>query len=112
MTWSGLDSLPWFWKPFEHAWFAIPIAVIGPGILAFLLGFMVFRSRVKGVYFSIITQALALSSAPSSSASSPIPAAPTASPTTRRSSASYLIAAGDAAPALLGHGHRAAWSRT
>jgi len=60
MTWSGLHSLPWFWKPFEHAWFAIPIAVIGPGILAFLIGFMVFRSRVKGVYFSIITQALAL----------------------------------------------------
>ena len=60
MTWSGLHELPWFWKPFEHAWFALPIAVIGPGILAFLLGFMVFRSRVTGVYFSIITQALAL----------------------------------------------------
>ena len=60
MTWSGLHELPWFWKPFENAWFAIPIAVILPGILAFLLGFMVFRSRVKGVYFSIITQALAL----------------------------------------------------
>ena len=60
MTWSGLHELPWFWKPFEHAWFAMPIAVIGPGILAFLLGYLVFRSRVKGVYFSIITQALAL----------------------------------------------------
>jgi urea transport system permease protein len=60
MTWSGLDSLPWFWQPFENWWFAIPIAVIGPGILAFLLGYMVFRSRVKGVYFSILTQALAL----------------------------------------------------
>jgi len=60
MTWSGLDSLPWFWQPFEHWWFAIPIAVIGPGILAFFLGYMVFRSRVKGVYFSILTQALAL----------------------------------------------------
>jgi len=60
MTWSGLDSLPWFWQPFGHWWFAIPIAVIGPGILAFFLGYMVFRSRVKGVYFSILTQALAL----------------------------------------------------
>jgi urea transport system permease protein len=60
MTWSGLDSLPWFWQPFEHWWFAIPVAVIGPGILAFFLGYMVFRSRVKGVYFSILTQALAL----------------------------------------------------
>jgi urea transport system permease protein len=60
MTWSGVDTLPWFWQPFEHWWFAIPIAVIGPGILAFFLGYMVFRSRVKGVYFSILTQALAL----------------------------------------------------
>jgi urea transport system permease protein len=60
MVWSGLESMPFFWKPFEHAWFALPIAVIGPGIVAFFLGYMVFRSRVKGVYFSIITQALAL----------------------------------------------------
>ena len=60
MVWSGLESLPWFWKPFENAWVAIPLAVIGPGLLAFVLGYMVFRSRVKGVYFAIITQALAL----------------------------------------------------
>lgn len=60
MVWSGLESMPFFWRPFEHAWFALPIAVIGPGIIAFFLGYMVFRSRVKGVYFSIITQALAL----------------------------------------------------
>jgi urea transport system permease protein len=60
MTWSGLHELPWFWKPFESGYLAIVVAVIAPGILAFLLGFMVFRSRVKGVYFSIITQALAL----------------------------------------------------
>jgi urea transport system permease protein len=61
MNWSGLSALPWFWKPFENAWFALPVAVIGPGVLAFVLGYMVFRSRVKGVYFSILTQALALS---------------------------------------------------
>jgi urea transport system permease protein len=60
MTWSGLHELPWFWKPFDSGYLAIVVAVIAPGILAFLLGFMVFRSRVKGVYFSIITQALAL----------------------------------------------------
>jgi urea transport system permease protein len=60
MVWSGLHSLPWFWEPFRNAWFAIPMALIGPGILAFALGYMVFRSRVKGVYFAIITQALAL----------------------------------------------------
>ena len=60
MVWSGLDSMPWFWEPFQYAWFAIPLALIGPGLLAFALGYMVFRSRVKGVYFAIITQALAL----------------------------------------------------
>ncbi|QFG03821.1 urea ABC transporter permease subunit UrtC [Tepidiforma bonchosmolovskayae] len=60
MNWSGLIAVPWFWKPFEHPWFALPAAVIGPGILAFLVGYLVFRSRVKGAYFSIITQALAL----------------------------------------------------
>jgi urea transport system permease protein len=60
MVWSGLHELPWFWEPFNHAWFAIPLALIGPGVLAFFLGYMVFRSRVKGVYFAIITQALAL----------------------------------------------------
>jgi len=60
MVWSGLESMPSFWKPFENAWVALPVAVIGPGIVAFFLGYIVFRSRVKGVYFSIITQALAL----------------------------------------------------
>lgn len=61
MVWSGLESLPWFWEPFRYAWFALPMAVLGPGLLAFALGYVVFRSRVKGVYFAIITQALALS---------------------------------------------------
>ncbi len=60
MNWSGLTALPWFWKPFAHPWFALPAAVIGPGLLAFMVGYLVFRSRVKGAYFSIITQALAL----------------------------------------------------
>lgn len=60
MGWSGVHSLPWFWEPFRYAWFAIPMAVIGPGIVAFLFGYILFRSRVTGVYFSIVTQALAL----------------------------------------------------
>lgn len=60
MNWSGLESLPWFWEPFRYAWFALPMVLIGPGILAFILGYLVFRSRVKGAYFSIVTQALAL----------------------------------------------------
>lgn len=60
MNWSGLESLPWFWEPFRYAWFAIPAAVFVPGALAYLLGILVFRSRVKGAYFAIVTQALAL----------------------------------------------------
>jgi urea transport system permease protein len=60
MNWSGLEELPWFWQPFQYAWFALPMVIIGPGILAFGLGYLVFRSRVKGAYFAIVTQALAL----------------------------------------------------
>jgi urea transport system permease protein len=60
MYWSGLKSLPWWWEPFRYPWFALPMVLIGPGVLAFLLGLLVFRSRVKGAYFAIVTQALAL----------------------------------------------------
>lgn len=60
MFWSGVNDLPWFWEPFRYAWFALPMALIGPGLLAFSVGLLVFRSRVKGAYFAIVTQALAM----------------------------------------------------
>ncbi|MBQ12292.1 MAG: urea ABC transporter permease subunit UrtC [Planctomyces sp.] len=60
MFWSGLKELPIFWAPFQYAWFAIPMVVILPGLLAGALGFLVFRSRITGVYFALISQALAL----------------------------------------------------
>ncbi len=60
MMWSGLTDLPWFWGPFRHVWFALPMAVIVPMLFAVVIGFSTFRARVKGVYFSILTQALAL----------------------------------------------------
>jgi len=60
MGWSGLKELPWFWAPFHSALFAIAMAVVLPMLLAGAIGYMVFRSRITGVYFSIITQALAL----------------------------------------------------
>lgn len=60
MNWSGLTAVPWFWKPFQHAWFALPAALVGPALVAFVIGYLVFRSRVKGAYFAIVTQALAL----------------------------------------------------
>lgn len=59
MTYGGTESLPGFWKPFEHSWFAIGAVVLVPVIVATLLGLLVFRSRVKGPYFAILTQALA-----------------------------------------------------
>jgi urea transport system permease protein len=60
MFWSGLKELPTFWAPFQNAWFAIPMVVILPSLLAGALGFLVFRSRITGVYFALISQALAL----------------------------------------------------
>jgi len=60
MFWSGLKELPVFWSPFEHASIAILMVFIVPGVLAGVLGYLVFRSRITGVYFALITQALAL----------------------------------------------------
>lgn len=60
MFWSGLKELPIFWEPFRHAWFALPMTFIVPAVLAGGLGYLVFRSRITGVYFALITQALSL----------------------------------------------------
>ena len=60
MVWNQVKELPIFWKPF----FSFPAAVIGsmlvPMLFASVFGYFAFRSRIKGVYFAIITQALAL----------------------------------------------------
>lgn len=55
---GGLTELPFFWKPFHSLALALILVVVVPGVLAGVLGFFIFRSRIKGVYFSIITQAL------------------------------------------------------
>jgi len=60
MAWSGLRALPWWWEPFRQPWVALPAAVLLPMGLAGLLGYLAFRSRVREVYFALITQALAL----------------------------------------------------
>ncbi len=54
----GVTELPALWQPFHSPVFAIGAAILVPMVVASILGFMVFRSRVQGVYFSIITQAL------------------------------------------------------
>jgi urea transport system permease protein len=58
MVFLGYKELPWFWHGFDSFWFAAPMIVIVPSILALALGWFAFRSRVTGVYLSIITQAM------------------------------------------------------
>ena len=53
----GVTSLPWFWQPFYSFGFATLAVVIIPSLLAAILGYLVFRNRIRGVYFSILTQA-------------------------------------------------------
>lgn len=53
----GGFALPWFWKPFADGWFTLAMVVAIPGALAFVFSYFAFRSRIRGVYFSIITQA-------------------------------------------------------
>ena len=58
MTFLSWKTYPWFWSFTEHFWYAMFLMLAVPGLLAFLFGYFAFRSRIKGVYFSIITQAL------------------------------------------------------
>jgi urea transport system permease protein len=60
MQWNGVDTLPWLWVPFNSGAFALIAAVVIPAALAGVLAWLVFHRRVGGVYFAIITQALAL----------------------------------------------------
>jgi urea transport system permease protein len=60
MDWNQVTSLPWFWQPFESLPFALVAVVLVPVALAFVLGYAMFKRRVGGVYFAIITQAVAL----------------------------------------------------
>jgi len=59
MSYNGLDKVPAFWAPFRNAWFALPAAVVLPMAVAAGLGALVFRQRIRGAYFAILTQALA-----------------------------------------------------
>ncbi|MCL9776832.1 urea ABC transporter permease subunit UrtC [Vibrio methylphosphonaticus] len=58
MVFLDWQALPWFWQGFDQFWFACLMVVLVPGILAYLFGYLAFRSRVSGVYLSIMTQAL------------------------------------------------------
>ncbi len=58
MVFLNWDSLPWYWYGFDQFWFAMLMVMLVPGMLAFVFGWFAFRSRVTGVYLSIITQAM------------------------------------------------------
>ena len=58
MVFLNWKELPWYWHGFDHFAFAALMVVLVPGLLAFLFGWFAFRSRVTGVYLSIITQAM------------------------------------------------------
>ncbi|MBI1205949.1 MAG: urea ABC transporter permease subunit UrtC [Azospirillum sp.] len=58
MVFLNWKELPWYWFGFDHFAFAMVMVVLVPGVLAFVFGWFAFRSRITGVYFSIITQAM------------------------------------------------------
>ena len=58
MVFLSWESLPWYWQGMDMFWFAMLMVLLVPGLLALVFGWLAFRSRVAGVYFSIITQAL------------------------------------------------------
>lgn len=57
MSLYGVTELPWFWQPFYSFPFTVVAVVLIPAILGAFLGYLVFRNRIRGVYFSILTQA-------------------------------------------------------
>ena len=60
MDWNQLTELPWLWVPFKYLPFALFAVVAVPTLLAWIISFAMFKRRVGGVYFAIITQAVAL----------------------------------------------------
>ena len=58
LVFLGHTELPAFWKPFYSFPFALAMIILVPSVIAYLFGYLAFRSRIKGVYFSILTQAL------------------------------------------------------
>jgi urea transport system permease protein len=58
MVFLDWKELPWYWEGFNRFGFALIMALVVPGVVAFIFGFFAFRSRIGGVYFSIVTQAM------------------------------------------------------
>jgi urea transport system permease protein len=60
MVWNQVEKLPLFWEPFHTFPISLIMVIVIPALIALVFGYLAFRSRLKGVYFAIITQALAL----------------------------------------------------
>ncbi|WP_213714066.1 urea ABC transporter permease subunit UrtC [Cedecea lapagei] len=58
MSFLSWSELPWYWSGTQYFAWALLLAMAAPGLLAFVFGYFAFRSKIKGVYFSIMTQAL------------------------------------------------------
>jgi urea transport system permease protein len=58
MVFLDWKELPWYWRGFDSFHFAFAMSLVVPGVLALVFGYLAFRSRIRGVYFSIVTQAL------------------------------------------------------
>lgn len=60
MLWSGISEMPLIWAPFQYPILAIMLGVLLPAVIALILGFLTFRNRINGVYFTILSQALVI----------------------------------------------------
>ena len=60
MVWNQVEVLPFFWEPFRSFPATLALGLMVPALAAAIFGYLAFRSRIKGVYFAIITQAMAL----------------------------------------------------
>jgi urea transport system permease protein len=60
MDWNQITAIPWFWEPFKSLPLTLLMVLFVPVLLAFIIGYAMFKRRVGGVYFAIITQAIAL----------------------------------------------------
>src|SRR5258708_30212232 len=58
MVFLDWNTVAWYWRGFDSFPFAMIMALVVPGLLALVFGWLTFRSRIKGVYLSIVTQAL------------------------------------------------------
>ena len=63
MRFLSWTELPWYWLGTEYMLWALVLVVLVPGVVAFIFGYFAFRSKIKGVYFSIITQAMTFAAA-------------------------------------------------